>query len=227
MNAPRPTGFNDLPEAEAIRLAQQGDAAAFERLYRLHSARVFALCLRMLKNLAEAEDATQEIFLQVFCKIHAFRGASAFSTWLYRVAVNSVLMRLRRKTLAKTSLDEITEAGESAGAASREPGARDQRLEGYIDRLALRRAIDQLPPGCRTMFVLYDIQGYAHREIAKLAGCSVGNAKSQLHNARRRLRELLRHETSRAAREIGRSTPNSVDAAGTPFLRPADESKLA
>ena len=226
MKAPRSTEFNDLPEAEAIRLAQQGDAAAFERLYRLHSGRVLALCLRMLKNQAEAEDATQEIFLRVFCKIHAFRGASAFSTWLYRVAVNSVLMRLRRKTLAKTSLDEIIEGGEGASAASGELGARDQRLEGYADRLALNKAIDQLPPGCRTMFVLYDIQGYAHREIATLAGCSVGNAKSQLHSARRRLRELLRHNTSRVARKIGRSTPHSMDAARTPFLRPAAESKL-
>jgi RNA polymerase sigma-70 factor (ECF subfamily) len=213
-----------LPEAEAIRLAQRGDHAAFERLYRLHSARVFALCVRMLKNPAEAEDLTQEVFLRVFRKIHAFRGDSAFSTWLHRVAVNTVLMRLRRKTLAKASLDEITEACEEAGASRRELGGPDQRLEGYTDRVALEKAIEQLPPGYKLMFVLYDIQGYAHREIAKIVGCSVGNAKSQLHKARQRLRKLLRHNRS-GSREIGRFSHHSTGTARTTFLRPAEESE--
>ena len=120
MREPRPPEAHELPEAETIQLAQRGDAAAFESLYRSHCARVFALCTRMLKNAAEAEDLTQEIFLHVFRKIHSFRGESAFSTWLYRVSVNMVLMRLRRMTFAKTSLDDIAEAGETTGASQRE-----------------------------------------------------------------------------------------------------------
>src|SRR2546430_3739860 len=165
---PRPTEAHELPEAETIQLAQRGDAAAFESLYRSHCARVFALCTRMLKNAAEAEDLTQEIFLHVFRKIHSFRGDSAFSTWLYRVSVNIVLMRLRRTTLAKTSLDEIAEAGETTGGSQRELGGPDLHLEGYIDRTTLQKAVDQLPPRFKAMFVLYDVQGYAHREIAKI-----------------------------------------------------------
>jgi len=180
-----------LPEAETIRLAQQGDAAAFECLYRTHCARVFALCARMLKNTAEAEDLTQEIFLHVFRKIQSFRGGSAFSTWLYRVSLNMVLMWLRRKTFAKTSLDEIGEAEGNTGSSRRELGGPDLHLEGYIDRTTLQKAVDQLPPRFKVMFVLYDVQGYAHREIAKILGCSLGTSKSQLHRARRRLRELL------------------------------------
>lgn len=183
----------ELSEVKAIQLAQRGDAGAFERLYRLHSARVYALCRRMLKNAEEAEDMTQEVFLCVFRKIQSFRGDSAFSTWLHRVTVNTVLMRLRgRKT-------QITPFGDNAGHADPnerkrpEPGAPDQRLEGYADRATLERAIEQLPAGCKLMFELYDVHGYAHREIAEIAGCSVGNAKSQLHKARLRLRQLL-HE---------------------------------
>jgi RNA polymerase sigma-70 factor, ECF subfamily len=111
----RLTEVRELSEAEAIQRAQQGDAEAFERIYRLHNRRVYALCLRMVGNTAEAEDLTQEAFLQLFRKIGTFRGESAFSTWLHRLAVNVVLMRLRKKTLAETSLDETTEPDEDAG----------------------------------------------------------------------------------------------------------------
>jgi RNA polymerase sigma-70 factor (ECF subfamily) len=182
----------ELPEAKVIELAQRGHAGAFERLYRLHSGRVYALCMHMLRNPDEAEDSTQEVFLHVFRKIQGFRGASAFSTWLHRVAVNTVLMRIRGARLAKAALVENTEGSEETGMTPREPGAPDLHLEGYIDRVAIENAIKQLPPRCKLMFVLYDIQGYAHNEIAKLLGCSVGNAKSQLHKARMRLRKLLR-----------------------------------
>lgn len=182
----------ELPEAKVIKLAQRGHAEAFERLYRLHSGRVYALCMRMLRNPDEAEDSTQEVFLHVFRKIQGFRGASAFSTWLHRVAVNTVLMRIRGARLAKSALVENTEGSEETGMAPREPGGPDLHLEGYVDRVAIEKAIKQLPPKCKMMFVLYDIQGYAHNEIAKLLGCSVGNAKSQLHKARVRLRKLLR-----------------------------------
>ena len=182
----------ELPEAKVIRMAQRGDAGAFERLYRLHSGRVHALCMRMLRNPDEAEDSTQEVFLHVFRKIQGFRGASAFSTWLHRVTVNTVLMRIRASKPAKAVLVENTDGNDETGMAPRELGAPDLHLEGYMDRVAIENAIQQLPPRCKLMFVLYDIQGYAHKEIARLLGCSVGNAKSQLHKARVRLRRLLR-----------------------------------
>jgi RNA polymerase sigma-70 factor, ECF subfamily len=215
----KPTETGELPEDKAIRQAQRGDAAAFERLYQLHSGRVFALCLRMLKNLAEAEDSTQEVFLNVFRKIQSFRGEAAFSTWLHRVAINTVLMRLRRSMPAKTSLHELTENGEETGVPRRELGGPDLHLEGYVDREALEKAIAQLPPRCKLMFVLYDIQGYAHNEIAEIAGCSVGNAKSQLHKARTRLREFLRQGTDGGAPRRGRSRRDRSKAGEHTFLR--------
>ncbi len=191
----------ELPEAEAIRLAQQGDAAAFERLYRLHNRRVYSLCLRMVGNTAEAEDLTQEAFLQLFRKIATFRGESAFSTWLHRLAVNVVLMKLRKKSGNESSLEELTEPDEDSGGPRRDFGAQDLRLSGSIDRVNLQRAVEQLPPGYKSVFVLHDVQGYEHNEIAEIMACSIGNSKSQLHKARMRLRELL-HEALRAqARE--------------------------
>lgn len=186
----------ELPEAEAIRLAQQGDAAAFERIYRLHNRRVYSLCLRMVGNTAEAEDLTQEAFLQLFRKISTFRGESAFSTWLHRLAVNVVLMRLRKKTGSESSLEEVTEPDEESGGPRKDFGAPDLKLSGSIDRVNLRRAVEQLPAGYKAIFVLHDVQGYEHNEIADILGCSIGNSKSQLHKARMRLRELL-HETER------------------------------
>lgn len=186
----------ELAEADAIRLAQQGDATAFERIYQLHSRRVYSLCLRMVSNPAEAEDLTQEAFLQLFRKIATFRGESAFSTWLHRMAVNVVLMRLRKKTMAVTSLEEATEPDEESGGPRRDFGGPDLQLTGSIDRMNLGRAIEQLPPGYKAVFVLHDIQGYEHNEIAGILNCSIGNSKSQLHKARMRLRELL-HETLR------------------------------
>jgi RNA polymerase sigma-70 factor (ECF subfamily) len=204
----------ELPEAVAIRLAQQGDAGAFERLYRLHSRRVYSLCLRMVSNTAEAEDLTQEAFLQLFRKIATFRGESAFSTWLHRLAVNVVLMRLRKKTVAESSLEEATEPDEESGGPRRDFGAPDLRLSGSIDRVNLQRAIDELPPGYKQVFVLHDIQGYEHNEIAEIMGCSIGNSKSQLHKARMRLRELL-HETqrdkARMARQAAQGDPAGED----------------
>src|SRR6202163_18587 len=119
-----------MPEAEAIRLAQQGDAAAFERLYQLHNRRVYSLCLRMVGNTAEAEDLTQESFLQLFRKISTFRGESAFSTWLHRLSFNIVLMRLRRHSYQVLSLDETFEPGENTTRRQKEIGGRDLRLSG-------------------------------------------------------------------------------------------------
>ncbi len=197
----RRTEASELAEPEAIRLAQQGDPAAFERIYRLHGRRVYALCLRMVGNTAEAEDLTQEAFLQLFRKIHTFRGESAFSTWLHRLSVNVVLMRLRKKTLAETSLEETTDPDEETGGPRKDFGGPDLRLSGSIDRVNLQRAVEQLPPGYKTVFVLHDVQGYEHNEIAEIMGCSIGNSKSQLHKARMRLRELLQEAERDKARQ--------------------------
>jgi RNA polymerase sigma-70 factor, ECF subfamily len=191
----------ELSEFDAIRLAQQGDAAAFERLYQLHNRRVYSLCLRMVGNTAEAEDLTQEAFLQLFRKISTFRGESAFSTWLHRLAVNVVLMRLRKKSAAETSLEEVTEPDEESGGPRRDFGGPDLQLTGSIDRVNLQRAVDQLPPGYKAVFVLHDVQGYEHNEIAEIMNCSIGNSKSQLHKARMRLRELLQETLREKARE--------------------------
>jgi RNA polymerase sigma-70 factor (ECF subfamily) len=191
-----------LAEGEAIRLAQAGDAAAFEFLYELHSRRVYALCLRMVSNPCDAEDLMQEAFLQLFRKIATFRGESAFSTWLHRMTVNVVLMRLRKKALPVASLEETTEPDEDGGGPRKDLGAPDLRLSGAVDRVNLERSIDRLPPGYRTVFVLHDVQGYEHNEIAGIMGCSVGNSKSQLHKARTRLRDLLQEEIREQARQV-------------------------
>lgn len=180
-----------LSEAEAIGLAKGGDAAAFEGLYGLHKRRVYSLCLRMTGNTAEAEDLTQEAFLQLYRKIATFRGESAFSTWLHRLAVNVVLMHLRKKGLPEVSLDEALEPQHEDGP-KKDIGARDNVLAGSIDRVNLERAIESLPPGYRIIFVLHDIEGYEHNEIAEMMGCSIGNSKSQLHKARMKLRDLLK-----------------------------------
>jgi RNA polymerase sigma-70 factor (ECF subfamily) len=189
-----------MSEADAIRLAQAGDAAAFEFLYRLHGRRVYALCLRMVGNPSDAEDLMQEAFLQLFRKIGTFRGESAFSTWLHRMTVNVVLMRLRKKTLPVASLEETTEPDEETGGPRKDIGAPDLKLTGAVDRVNLERSIEKLPPGYRTVFVLHDVQGYEHNEIADIMGCSVGNSKSQLHKARTRLRDLLQEEVRDQAR---------------------------
>jgi RNA polymerase sigma-70 factor (ECF subfamily) len=203
---PSPNRVNATPspksatEAEAIRLAQAGDAAAFEHLYQLHGRRVYALCLRMVGNPSDAEDLMQEAFLQLFRKIGTFRGESAFSTWLHRMTVNVVLMRLRKKTLPAASLEETTEPDEETGGPRKDIGAPDLRLSGAVDRVNLERSIEKLPPGYRTVFVLHDVQGFEHNEIAGIMGCSVGNSKSQLHKARTRLRELLQEDLRDQAR---------------------------
>jgi RNA polymerase sigma-70 factor (ECF subfamily) len=185
-----------LSEAEAIEAAKRGDAEAFEVLYNLHKRRVYSLCLRMTGNTAEAEDLAQEAFLQLFRKISTFRGESAFSTWLHRMAVNVVLMHLRKKGLPVVSLEENVDSDEES--PKRDLGAEDTVLEGSIDRLRLQKAVESLPPGYRTIFVLHDVEGYEHNEIAGMVGCSIGNSKSQLHKARMRLRELLKTRAGKA-----------------------------
>jgi RNA polymerase sigma-70 factor (ECF subfamily) len=186
-NSPTPL----IPEAEIIRRAQQGDAEAFGILFRKHKTRVYALCLRMTRNAAEAEDLMQDAFLHVFRKLSAFRADSALSTWLYRVTVNTVLMHFRKKTLCTVSADKPSTNDQNSNPTPREFPTTDFRLAGSVDRLALNRALEELPVGYRRIFLLHEIAGYEHREIATFLGCSVGNSKSQLHKARQRIREVL------------------------------------
>jgi len=179
-----------MTEVEIVRLAQTGDAAAFEHLYRIHSRRVFALCLRMTGNFSLAEDLAQEAFLQVFRKIQSFRGQSAFSTWLYRVSVNVILMKQRIKRFSETPL-EGTYQTEGDDARVREFGKSDQRVSGVPDRMILTGALMQLPRGYRQVVLLHDVLGYEHHEIAEVLGCHIGTSKSQLHKARISLRKVL------------------------------------
>jgi RNA polymerase sigma-70 factor (ECF subfamily) len=177
-------------DAEVVKRAQQGDSDAFATLFHAHKARIYSVCLRMTNNAAEAEDLTQDAFLQVFRKIATFRGDSAFSTWLHRIAVNTVLMHFRKKSLSQVSLDEPYNNSDGA-KIRREYGTKDNRLAGCVDRVALTSAIKELPHGYRTIFLLHEVEGYEHQEIAEMLGCSVGNSKSQLHKAKLRIRELL------------------------------------
>ena len=185
--------FRDGPEnaeAKAIEAAKNGSAEAFETLYHAHKRRIYSLCLRMTGNPADAEDLTQEAFLQVFRKIGTFRGEAAFSTWMHRLAVNLVLMRLRKKGILASSLEEPADS-DSEDSRRRDIGTADPALTGVVDRVVLERAIQALPAGYRTVFYLHDVEGFEHQEIASMLGCSVGNSKSQLHKARMKLRGLL------------------------------------
>jgi RNA polymerase sigma-70 factor, ECF subfamily len=180
----------DESQLNLVRRAQAGDDEAFGTLFQQHKNRVYSLCLLMTKNVAEAEDLTQEAFLQVFRTVSSFRGDSAFSTWLYRVAVNTVLMKMRRRKSAPTvSLDEPVNP--ESPSVTRDFGKSDPNLSGVVDRIALRRALQELPEGCRTIFSLHEVEGYQHHEIAQLLDCSIGNSKSQLHKAKLKMRALL------------------------------------
>lgn len=191
-------------DAELIARAQRGEEQAFEAIYNAHKRRVYYLCLRMIGNTAEAEELTQEAFMQVFRKIQTFRGDSSFSTWLHRVSVNVVLMKLRKKTPNEIPIDSEDENQEFS-APPKEFGAPDLTLTGLVDRVTLDRAVAELPPGCRQVFLLHDVMGCEHNEIAAMLDYSVGNSKSQLHKARMRLRKLLRMGARKNGRH-GKST---------------------
>lgn len=185
-----------LSEAHFIQRAREGDRAAFEYLYQSHGKRVSEVCFRMLGNTTDAEDLTQEVFLLLFRKIHTFRGESAFSTWLHRLVVNLVLMHLRKKALPAVSMEAASDPGGETAPWCFDIPTSDLFLEGLLDRINLERCIAQLPPGCRTVFVLHDIEGYQHHEIAQILGRSEGLSKSQVNRAHRHLRKLL-HEHQR------------------------------
>jgi RNA polymerase sigma-70 factor (ECF subfamily) len=169
--------------------AAKGDMQAFEELYQRHNRRVYSLCLRMTQNVSEAEDLTQEVFIQLFRKIGSFRGESAFTTWLHRLTVNQVLMHFRRNDANIVKTIEDDKIPEPVVLGTEKPNAMP-----VIDRIAINKAIAQLPPGYRTVFVLHDIEGYLHEEIANMLGFTVHTSKSQLHKARMKLRELLKQQ---------------------------------
>jgi len=166
-----------------VRAAQSGDVAAFERLYRAHVGRIYALCLRLCADRARAEHLTQDAFVRAWERLASFRGDSAFPGWLRQVAVNVVMADMRatsRRTRRVMSTDD-DEVLESASTT---------RHDG--DRLDLERAIAKLPEAARTVFVLHDVEGYAHEEIAALVGIAEGTSKAHLHTARGKLKEVLR-----------------------------------
>jgi RNA polymerase sigma-70 factor, ECF subfamily len=173
-------------DLELVRAVAAGDTAAFEKLYYQHHRRVYSLCLRMVGSPIQAEDLTQEVFLQVFRKVGSFRGDSAFTTWLHRLTVNQVLMHFRKRGV---KLEHTSEEGDFTNLV--DTPIQSTRRISMVDRLALEQAISELPPGYRTVFVLHDVEGYEHEEISGILNVSVGTSKSQLHKARMRLRELL------------------------------------
>jgi RNA polymerase sigma-70 factor (ECF subfamily) len=212
VSATRQGELRELTDADVVRLAQQGDVAAFERIYRLHSRKVYALCLRMVNDRSEAEDLTQEVFLQLFRKINMYRGESAFSTWLHRMSVNIVLMRFRKRNIASQSLEAITDPEQGSSTPPKEFGGPDLRLDGVVDRMRLETVINELPPGYKAMFILHDVQGYNHDEIAGIFGCTAGNSKSQVHKARVRLRELLQPTVEDGTHRRGKSSARALAA---------------
>jgi len=180
----------ETPQKTDYELAQKaadGDMAAFEELYQRHNRRVYSLCLRMTGNVSEAEDLAQEVFIQLFRKIGSFRGESAFTTWLHRLTVNQCLMHFRKRSV---KLERTTEEGETPVQIVR--GTENPNAMPVLDRIALDNALKQLPPGYRTVFVLHDVEGHEHEEIAKILGVAVGTSKSQLHKARMKLRGILK-----------------------------------
>jgi RNA polymerase sigma-70 factor, ECF subfamily len=209
LTTPRMMLASGMSEADAVEAAKQGDVECFEILYKLHKRRVYSLCLRMTGDVAAAEDLTQEAFLQLYRKISSFRGESAFSTWLHRLAVNVVLMRLRKRRVQEISLEEIQQPSEDDGP-KKDFGSQDQNLAGSIDRVSLERALEGLPPGYRVIFVLHDVEGYEHNEIAEMLGCSIGNSKSQLHKARMNLRVQLNVTSAENSRRPAPRAPRKM-----------------
>ncbi len=184
----------NVAQPNDFTLAQQaagGDESAFEAIYKRHFRRVYALCLRMMGNPTEAEDLTQETFTHLYRKIGSFRGESAFTTWLHRMTVNQVLMHFRKRS---TRSEKTTAEGETPVQIV--AGTQNPDRMPIIDRIALDKAIAQLPPGYRTVFMLHDVEGYEHDEIAQMLGVAEGTSKSQLHKARLKLRQHIRQQAT-------------------------------
>ncbi|HEU4711981.1 MAG TPA: RNA polymerase sigma factor [Pyrinomonadaceae bacterium] len=178
----RATTPSDYELAQAVA---RGAVASIGDLYERHRPKVYSVCLRMTGNTSEAEDLTQEIFIQLLGKAGSFRGESQFSTWLYRFTINHVLMYFRKLTRRNQRFPCIVDQVEVTSGLKVTLGPQ------LLDRVAIDTAVAKLPSGCRSVFLKFDVEGYNHEEIAGMIGCSVGNSKSQLHKARRKLRKLL------------------------------------
>lgn len=206
INRNRSESATESSTPDLVRFAQAGDDDAFSDLHSKYAKRVFQICMRMVRNFSLAEDLTQETFLQVYRKLASFRGDSAFATWLHRLAVNTVLMHLRKRGLSLVSLDHMmTDVPEER--AGRSFGTRDLVQAGAIDRLTIDRAVATLAPGYRKVFLLHDVEGFNHDEIADQLNCTRGNTKSQLHKARRAMRGALTVQASASG-----GSDNSVQA---------------
>lgn len=191
---PTETSLSDprtAKDLELVKVAATGNMAAFEEIYRRHHRRVYSVCLRMLQNTSEAEDLTQDVFIQLYRKIGSFRGDSAFTTWLHRMTVNQVLMHFRKRTV---KYEKTTEEGETPVQIV--SGTSNPEKMRIVDKIALDNAIEQLPAGYKNVFMLHDVQGFEHEEVARILGCSVGTSKSQLHKARLKLQKLLRKKAN-------------------------------
>ncbi len=180
-----------VSDYELTQAAAAGDMVAFEEVYQRHHRRVYSICLRMLQNAFEAEDLTQDVFIQLYRKIGSFRGDSAFTTWLHRLTVNQVLMHFRKRNV---KFEKTTDEGETPEQTV--PGTHNPLKMPIVDKIALESAIDQLPNGYKNVFVLHDVEGFEHEEVANILGCSVGTSKSQLHKARLKLRKLLKKKAN-------------------------------
>lgn len=169
-----------------VERCRAGELTAFEELYRAHSGRLYSVACRMLGNTADAEDLLQEIFLAAHRKLDSFRGDSALGTWLYRLATNQCLDYLRSRAARSNQLTGALD--DELGLADPSSRALGERA---VTRMDLERAVAQLPEGCRAAFVLHDVEGLEHREVAEVLGIAEGTSKSQVHKARLRLRTLL------------------------------------
>jgi RNA polymerase sigma-70 factor (ECF subfamily) len=210
-----PLSLHDAPETELIANAMNGDSESFGELYTRHSRRVFYLCYRMVNDTDLAEDLTQEAFVHAFRRLSTFRQESRFTTWMHRIAVNTVLMFIRKRnsSIRESPLDPAFGSEEEAPFEGQVYGKTDDSLNMTTDRVALLRAIENLPPGYRLMLILHDIHGYEHQEIAEIFGCTTGNTKSQLHKARLRLRAVIDRPKGELASVRKRSRPAPVTSA--------------
>ena len=182
MNQLNATSLSDYDLTQAIG---RGAVSKIGDLYERHKPLVYSICLRMTRNMSEAEDLTQEIFIELLTKAGSFRGESQFSSWLYRFTTNYVLMYFRRVMRRKERFPYLEDEFDITRRLSVSFGSQ------FLDRIAIEAAVAKLSSGSRSVFLKFDIEGYNHQEIAACFGCSVGNSKSQLHKARRRLRKLL------------------------------------
>ena len=189
---------------ENVRRAAAGDLEAFEDIYRTYYRRVYSRCLRMTRNVAEAEDLAQDVFVQLFRKLKTFRGESSFSTWLHRMTVNAVLMHFRKPVVKYEQTN--ADANDSHDGLTERAGSVKSDI---IDRISLEEALAQLAPGYRAVFILHDLEGYEHTQIGEILGCSAGTSKSQLHKARMRLRNLLRKRAQKSVPTTTNTPDNS------------------